>query len=99
MVKNNVPNYAYVSEFIKGLRKLPLGNFVAFPAEIMRTGTNIVSTALDEIFYATTINGKQVNPLRGRGMQRLMGMGLTTAALPLATVTACKQSTTSVKMN
>jgi len=88
LVKNNVPNYAYVSEFIKGLRKLPVGNFVAFPAEIMRTGTNIVSTALDEIFYTTTINGKQVNPLRGRGMQRLMGMGLTTAAVPLATVSA-----------
>jgi hypothetical protein len=88
LVKNNVPNYAYVSEFIKGLRKLPLGNFVAFPAEIMRTGTNIVSTALDEIFYATKINNKTVNPLRSRGMQRLMGMALTTTALPLATVTA-----------
>jgi len=90
LVKNNVPNYAYVSEFIKGLRKLPLGNFVAFPAEIMRTGTNIVATALDEIFYATTINGKQVNPLRSRGLQRLMGMGLTTTALPLGTVTAAQ---------
>ena len=88
LVKNNVPNYAYVSSFIKGLRKLPVGNFVAFPAEIMRTGTNIVSTALDEIFYSTMINGKQVNPLRGRGMQRLMGMGITTAALPLGTVAA-----------
>ena len=50
LVRNNIPNYAYVSEFIKGLRKLPVGNFVAFPAEIMRTGTNIVSSALDEIF-------------------------------------------------
>jgi hypothetical protein len=90
IVRNNIPNYAYVSEFIKGLRKLPVGNFVAFPAEIMRTGTNIVSTALDEIFYSVKINGKTVNPLRGRGMQRLMGMGITTTALPLGTVAAAQ---------
>ena len=90
IVKNNVPNYAYVSEFIKGLRKLPVGNFVAFPAEIMRTGTNIVASALDEIFYTTKINGIDVNPLRSRGLQRLMGMGLTTTALPLGTVAAAQ---------
>ena len=86
LVKNNVPNYAFVSEFVKGLRKLPVGNFVAFPAEIMRTGTNIVSTALDEIFFTARINGKEVNPLRGRGLQRLTGMAATTAAVPLASV-------------
>ena len=90
LVRNNIPNYAYVSEFIKGLRKLPVGNFVAFPAEIMRTGTNIVSTALDEIFYTVKINGKDVNPLRSRGLQRLMGMGITTTALPLGTVAAAQ---------
>ena len=60
LVKNNVPNYAYVSNFIKALRKLPVGNFVAFPAEIMRTGTNIVSRGLDEIFYTVKINGVDV---------------------------------------
>ena len=86
LVKNNIPNYAFVSEFIKGLRKLPVGNFVAFPAEIMRTGTNIVSTALDEIFFTAKINGREVNPLRARGLQRLTGMAATTAALPLGTV-------------
>ena len=51
MVKNNVPNYAFVSDFIKGLRQLPVGNFVAFPAEIIRTSSNIVETALKEINY------------------------------------------------
>jgi hypothetical protein len=86
LVKNNIPNYAFVSEFIKGLRKLPVGNFVAFPAEIMRTGTNIVQTGLDEIFFTARINGKEVNPLRARGLQRLTGMAATTAALPLGTV-------------
>ena len=64
LVKNNVPNYAMVPEFIQGLRKLPVGNFVAFPAEIIRTSANIVETALKEINYSTVINGKTVNPLR-----------------------------------
>ena len=90
LVKNNVPNYAFVSDFIKGLRKLPVGNFVAFPAEIIRTSSNIVETALKEINYSTIINGKKVNPLRGRGIQRLTGMALTTAALPLGTVAAAQ---------
>ena len=88
LVKNNVPNYAMVSEFVKGLRKLPIGNFVAFPAEIIRTSANIVETALKEINYSTVINGKTVNPLRSRGIQRLTGMALTTAALPLGLVAA-----------
>ena len=82
IIKNNIPNYAYVSEFVKGLRKFPLGNFVSFPAEIMRTSTNIVSRSLDEIFYTTTINGKQVNPFRTIGLKRLGGMAFTTAAVP-----------------
>lgn len=88
IVKNNIPNYAYVSEFVKGLRKLPLGNFVSFPAEIMRTGTNVVQRALDEIFYSATINGKKVNPFRTIGLQRLSGMAFTTAAVPYAAVQA-----------
>lgn len=88
LVKNNIPNYAYVSEFIKGLRQLPIGNFVSFPAEILRTSTNIIQRGLDEFFYTTTINGKQVNPLRSVGLQRLVGMGITTAAVPAAVVEA-----------
>ena len=64
IVKNNIPNYSYVSDFVKGLRKMPVGNFVSFPAEIMRTSTNIVRRALDEISYTATLaDGTTINPL------------------------------------
>jgi len=89
IVRNNIPNYAYVSDFVKGLRQYPLGNFVSFPAEIMRTGTNIVKRGLDEMFYTVTLpNGNVVNPLRSIGLQRLTGMAITTAAVPYAAVAA-----------
>ena len=73
IVRNNVPNYDYVSQSIKALRRWPVGNFVSFPAEILRTSTNILKTALSEI----------KNPmLRRIGMQRLTGMAFTMAAVP-----------------
>ena len=85
IVKNNIPNYSYVSDFVKGLRKLPLGNFVSFPAEIMRTGTNIVKKGLDEIaFTATLADGTVIKPLAGIGYKRLAGMAATTLAVPYA---------------
>jgi len=88
LVKNNVPNYAFVSDFVKGLRKWPVGNFVAFPSEIMRTGTNIVDTGLNEIFNFKIIGkqGKVVTPFRTIGLRRLGGMAFTTAAVPYAAV-------------
>jgi len=80
IVKHQIPNYAYVSDFVKGLRKWPIGNFVSFPSEIMRTSTNIARRALHEINY--TVNG--VKPLAGIGYKRLIGMGATMAAVPVA---------------
>jgi len=86
IVKNNIPNYDMVSDFVKGTRKLPLGNFVSFPAEIARTGTNIVSRALHDISYTIKLaNGKTIKPFQGIGYQRLLGFGLTVAAVPYAT--------------
>jgi hypothetical protein len=86
IVKNNIPNYDMVSDFVKGTRKLPLGNFVSFPAEIARTGTNIVERALRDINYTITLaNGKTIKPFQGIGYQRLLGFGLTVAAVPYAT--------------
>ena len=86
IVKNNIPNYDMVSDFVKGTRKLPLGNFVSFPAEIARTGTNIVERALRDINYTITLaNGTKIKPFQGIGYQRLLGFGLTVAAVPYAT--------------
>ena len=85
IVKNNIPNYDFVSDFVKSTRKLPLGNFVSFPAEIARTGTNIVARALDDLSYTVIINGKRVKPFEAIGYTRLLGFGATVAAIPYAT--------------
>jgi hypothetical protein len=87
IVKNNIPNYSYVSDFVKGLRKWPIGNFVSFPAEIARTGANIVRRGLREINETITLaDGTVVKPFQTIGYQRLFGFGVTTAAVPMATV-------------
>ena len=85
VVRNNIPNYDYVSEFIKGLRKLPIGNFVSFPAEIARTGTNIISTALREISEEIIVDGKTFKPFARTGYTRLFGFATTVTAVPYAT--------------
>jgi len=83
IVRNNVPNYDYVSQMVKSLRKAPVGNFVSFPAEILRTSTNIVRRALHEINYKAP-NGNKA--LAAIGYQRLAGMAFTTAAVPYGAV-------------
>ena len=77
IVRNNVPNYDYVSQFVKDFRRYPIGNFVSFPAEILRTSSNILQRALLEIKHPA---------LRAIGYQRLLGMGFTMAAVPAGAV-------------
>jgi hypothetical protein len=86
IVRNNVPNYDYVNNAVKEIRRLPLGNFVSFPAEIMRTSVNILKKGFTENNF--TFNG--VKPFKGIGLQRLMGFGATTVAVPFGTVEAFK---------
>ena len=75
IVRNTVPNYAYVSSFLQGLRRSPLGNFVSFPAEIIRTSTNIVQRGIREV----------KNPIkRGIGARRLAGFGTAVTVIPPA---------------
>jgi hypothetical protein len=67
IVTNTMPTYSKVPQIIKTIRDLPLGNFIAFPAEILRTTSNIVSFGAREL--------TSTNPLiRQMGAKRLLGV-------------------------
>jgi len=74
-VRHTIPNYDYVGNFVKVIRKLPLGNFVAFPTEIIRTGFNILWLGRKEILSG---NSQQMI----QGYRRLLGLGTMAAGLP-----------------
>ena len=67
-IRNTYPTYSKVPKVIQNLRKLPLGNFISFPAEMIRTTYNILEIAAKEISSA--------NPkMRQMGYRRLFGAG------------------------
>ena len=49
IVRNTVPNDSYVSDFVQGMRRAPTGNFGSFPAEIIRTSTNIMEEGIKSV--------------------------------------------------
>ena len=69
-IRNTYPTYSKVPQVIKDLRKLPFGNFVSFPAEMIRTTFNILSIGAKE---ATSSNPQ----LRQMGYRRLLGAFVT----------------------
>jgi hypothetical protein len=81
IVRNTLPNYAYVSPFVKASRRSPLGNFVSFPAEIIRTTTHIARQGLQEIKDPVM---KQI------GYERLIGLGTAYAVVPAMIVEAAR---------
>ena len=62
IVKNTVPNYAYVGSAVKTARILPIGNFMSFPAEMIRTTTNIAEQGLKEMRHSRPVRGSSVTP-------------------------------------
>ena len=73
IVRNTVPNYAYVSDTVRALRRLPLGTFMSFPSEILRTTTNIAHRSIKEINDPA---------LRAIGIKRLLGLTTVLGAAP-----------------
>ena len=88
IVRNTVPNYAYVSDVVKGLRATPFANFASFPSAIMTSATGIGARIFKEMKHSKPTKGgnmspmvfeigkgfvKNDNPLYGIGMKRLLG--------------------------
>ena len=82
-VREMLPNYAYVSELVQASRRSPLGNFVSWPAEIIRTSGNIMSGAKKEI----------QNPILARiGYERAAGFATTVGIIGPAAVWGASQA-------
>jgi len=55
IVKKTMPTYSRVPAAVKAVRRIPIaGNFVAFPAEIIRNTANITSQSLKEMSFKVT---------------------------------------------
>jgi hypothetical protein len=66
LVTNTIPTYSKVPEVIRAIRKLPIGNFIAFPAEILRTSAHLLNIGARELASS--------NPfIRQMGARRLLG--------------------------
>ena len=64
---NTVQNYQRVVPIVReGISRLPIGNFTAFPAEMIRNGTNALHRAIREL-------GSESPELQKIGMRRLAG--------------------------
>ena len=67
IVKNTMPNYDRVPPGIKALRNLPIGSFVSFPAEILRTSYNIFRQTAKELGSGNAVLAAR-GGMRGTGM-------------------------------
>ena len=81
-IRNTYPTYSKVPEVIKAIRKLPFGNFVSFPAEMMRTSFNIMDIGMKEIASSNAAL-RQIGYRRMIGAYTVLG-GAGNAALNLA---------------
>lgn len=74
-----MPNYGLVGKKLKELRYLPLGDFIAFPAEMIRVSYNLGRRTLKDITGQTAdelgIKNKEArNELKNMGYRRLAGI-------------------------
>ena len=106
IVKNTVPNYAFVGDVVRTARLLPVGNFMSFPSEMIRTTTNIGGQAIKELKHSKETIGSNIapwvlekatgrlvkndNPLYRIGATRAAGMAFYLTAFPTMLVEGTK---------
>ena len=106
IVKNTVPNYAFVGDIVRTARLMPVGNFMSFPSEIIRTTSNIARQTVKELKHSKPTIGSNItpfvidkatkqlvkndNPMYRIGVQRAAGMATTLTIVPTATVELAK---------
>ena len=89
IVKNTIPNYAYVGAFVRAMRVTPFGNFMSWPSEIFRTGYGIIRQGLKDIKDPVTGSMnyyKSTSPTKSIGLQRLLGATIAFGVLPYTIV-------------
>jgi hypothetical protein len=69
LIRNSYPTYSKVPPVIQNIRKWPIGNFVSFPAEIIRTVPTNLSMGLKMAAHSNAA-------IRQMGYRRIMGSGL-----------------------
>jgi len=94
LIKQTMPTYSMVPEAIKALRRIPvMGNFISFPAEIIRTTGNILNRSVKELSFKPTKEmveamGQEnatafARQVRGIGAERLSGYVAMAAVAPM----------------
>ena len=85
LTRDLMPNYNLIPNFFKYVRRLPIGNFLAFPVEMLRTSKNILRQAYEDYSGKTAskfgiTNPEKIEALKKLGAKRLGGM-ITTSAV------------------
>jgi hypothetical protein len=93
IVRNTIPNYAYVGDFVRTMRVTPFGNFMSWPSEVFRTSGGIFEQILKDIRDPVTGSLNyftSTNPMKGIGLSRAAGATAAFTVIPYGIVQGSK---------
>jgi len=93
IVRNTIPNYAYVGDFVRTMRVTPFGNFMSWPSEVFRTSGGIFEQILKDLRDPITgsVNYfKSTNPMKNIALSRAAGAAAAFTVIPYGIVQGSK---------